>query len=86
MVAPRTTAAVRDREARENAARRRRLSVRMGAAGVALLFLGGLGTVLATELVVPMLGLMVVGIVLVVGALLAIQDALRDLRSLTKIL
>ena len=84
MAPPRTTAAEREREAREAAVRRRGLSARVGTVGVVLLFLGGIGTILSPENVATMIGVIVVGIVLVLAAFLLIQDAVRDVKALTK--
>ncbi|OGS47213.1 MAG: hypothetical protein A3K66_00370 [Euryarchaeota archaeon RBG_16_67_27] len=84
MAPPRTTAAEREREAREAAVRRRGLSARVGTVGVVLLFLGGIGTILSPENVATMIGVIVVGIVLVLAALLLISDAVRDVKALTK--
>jgi len=84
MAPPRTTAAEREREAREAAVRRRGLSARVGTVGVVLLFLGGIGTILSPENVATMIGVIVVGIVLVLAAFLLISDAVRDVKALTK--
>lgn len=86
MSQPRQTLAEREREAREEAARKRALSLRLGGAGVLLLFLGGIGTVLVSDLVVAFLGSMVLGIVLLVGAFLLIRGALAGFQELTKTL
>lgn len=83
MDAPKMTAADRERLARERAAERRRRSGRLGGVGVAILFLGGVGTILAPEFVVGLLVLMSVGIVLVVAAFLLVRDGVAGLRDLT---
>jgi len=77
------TAADREREAREAALRRRKLSVQVGSAGILLLFVGGLAVVLAPTDAAPFLGLMVVGVLLIAVALLLVTDLVRDLTKIT---
>ncbi|OGS62133.1 MAG: hypothetical protein A3K59_03690 [Euryarchaeota archaeon RBG_19FT_COMBO_69_17] len=83
MDAPKMTAADRERLTRERVAARRRRSGRLGGIGVALLFLGGVGTILAPEYVVGLIVVMSVGIVLVVAAFLLVRDGVAGLRDLT---
>lgn len=79
----RMTAADREREAREAAVRRRRLSVRIGSGGIFLLFVGGLAIFFVPTDVAPFLGLMVVGVILIVIAMLLVTDLVRDLTKIT---
>jgi hypothetical protein len=81
--------AERQREEREAAMRKRRTSIRLGTAGLLLLFGGAIATVLRPEsvglLLVPMLG----GLALVAVAFVVIRSAtpsVLSLRGLTKIL
>lgn len=69
-----TPAALRERAAREDMVRRRRLSIRLGSAGLVLLFLGAIGTVLYPDAVVGLLGVMVAGFVLVLAAFLVVRS------------
>ncbi len=69
MERPRPTAAERAREEREEAQRKAHLSVRVGALGIVVLFLGGFGAWLLPTDLVAFLGIMVVGILLIVVAL-----------------
>lgn len=69
MARPRGTAAEREREAREQAQRKAKLSLRVGGLGIAVLFLSGLGAVILPDEILIFLGAMVVGIVLVLVAL-----------------
>jgi len=83
------SAAERSREEREAVMRQRGLSIRVGTLGTILFFAGALGTVLMPESVVLLLVVMVLGLVLIVGALFLIREfagtGLR-VRELTKIL
>lgn len=83
MTLPKMTAADREREARETAMRRRRTSIRVGSAGVLLLFLGGAGIVLSPAYVAVLLVGMIVGIGLVVVAFLLAWNLARDLTKIT---
>jgi hypothetical protein len=73
MVAPRRTAAERDREAREAERRKTRLSMRLGGLGVLILFLSGLGAWLVTPFILVFLAGMVVGILLILAAFLLVR-------------
>jgi len=85
MDAPRPTRAEREREAREAAMRHRRTSVRLGASGIVLLFLGAIGTILSPDAVSLLLVVMIAGLVLIVAAFLEIRRAggTSGLRELT---
>ncbi|HEX9340377.1 MAG TPA: hypothetical protein VF992_04305 [Thermoplasmata archaeon] len=78
MESRRTTPAEREREAREAAARRRKKSVRLGAAGIALLFGGGVGVVLSPGSVAALLGVMGIGIALLFTAFLLVRTSLAE--------
>lgn len=80
MARPRPTAKEREREAREEAQRKARLSVRVGIAGVAVLFLCGVGVWLAPQGIVLFLIGMVAGILLIVVALLLVWRSPMRLR------
>lgn len=80
MERPRPTAAEREREAREEAQRKARLSVRVGGLGVVVLFLGGLGAWWMPQDVVVFLAVMVVGILLLVAALFLVWGFAGRLR------
>lgn len=69
----RPTAAERERAEHEEAQRRTRLSLRLGGLGVLLLFVAGLGALVYTDVVIAFLGVMVVGILLLVSALLLVR-------------
>jgi NADH:ubiquinone oxidoreductase subunit H len=69
MARPRGTAAEREREAREQAQRKAKLSLRVGGLGIVVLFLSGFGVWLLPEEIALFLGGMVLGIVLVMVAL-----------------
>ncbi|MGQ0796723.1 MAG: hypothetical protein ACT4OI_02490 [Methanobacteriota archaeon] len=87
MAASRPTRAEREREAREAAMRHRRTSVRLGSAGVALLFVGAIGTLLSPDAVSFLIVVMIVGFVLILAAFLLIRRTaggmlgLRELRG-----
>ncbi len=80
MERPRPTAAERAREEREEAQRKARLSVRVGALGVVVLFLGGFGAWLMPEEVFVFLGVLLVGILLVLAALYLVWGFTGHLR------
>lgn len=80
MERPRPTAAEREREAREEAQRKARLSVRVGGLGVVVLFLGGVGAWWMPQDVVVFLAVMVVGILLLVAALFLVWGFAGRLR------
>jgi len=77
MAAPRRTAAEREREAREEAQRDARRSIRLGAVGIILLFLSGVGVVLLPDYVFAFIGGMVVGILLILAAFLLVRGSVR---------
>ena len=79
MVPPRRMPSEREREEREATARRSQLSVRVGTVGVFLLFLAGVGVVLAPSYALPLIGVMVVGIVLLLSAFLLLRGSLLKL-------
>jgi hypothetical protein len=80
MARPRPTAKEREWEVREEAQRKAKLSVRVGIAGVALLFLCGVGVWLAPKAILPFLFGMVAGILLIVVALLLVWRSPMRLR------
>ena len=84
MESSRTTPAERAREAREAAARRRRTSVRLGTAGLVLLFAGGIGVILTPVNVAVLLGVMGIGIVFIGSALVLVQKPLAGLLEMPK--
>ncbi len=89
MSLPRTSAKDHDREARERIESRRRVSIRLGSAGIILLFVAGAGILVSPETVSALLFVMVLGLILVVAAFLMIRDVgggLLKLRELTKML
>ncbi len=69
MERPLPTAAERERQEREEAQRKARLSLRVGVLGIVLLFLGGFAAWLLPDQLLVFLGVMVVGILLIVAAL-----------------
>lgn len=73
MAASPTAPGRRERAAREDAMRKRGLSLRLGSLGVFLLFVGGVGTVIWPDSVATLLVVMVVGFVLVLAAFLVIR-------------
>ncbi len=79
MVLPRTTAAERQRQEREETARRNRWSVRLGTLGVFLLFLGGIGVVLFPTDALPLIAVMILGILLLLAAFLMLRGSLLKL-------
>lgn len=80
------TAKERERAEREEALRRRRLSVRVGIAGLTLVFLSGILIILVPDYLVVLLGMMLLGVALLVVAFVLIQGAARSLKTLTKTL
>ncbi len=73
MAVPRMSAAEREREAREETQRRTRLSMRLGAVGILLLFASALGAWLASAYIVVFLGGMGLGLVLLLAAFLLVR-------------
>lgn len=76
----------RAREAGERARRRRKLSARVGALGVIILFAAGLalglsgyGFVPASGLITQLVAAMIVGIVLIAGAFLLVRPSASNL-------
>lgn len=89
VVLERASRAEREREGRETAARNRRTSVRIGTAGLFLLFLGAIGTLVVPAGANVLIVVMVAGLVLIVAALLLVRTSaggIVRLRGLTKIL
>lgn len=76
MPAPRGTAAERRREAREEAQRKARESVRLGGIGIAILFLCGVGTWLLPDYAYAFVGGMVLGILLILAAFLLVRGSI----------
>jgi hypothetical protein len=70
----------RQREAREEAQRRTRLSTRLGVLGIVILFASGLGTWLLTAYVLAFLGGMVFGILLILEAFLLVRRSVLNLK------
>ncbi len=81
MAAPRETAAERERATKEEAQRKARLSTRLGALGIVLLFLSGLGVWLWTGYVVAFLAGMVVGILLLLGAFFLVRGSVLTFKG-----
>ena len=69
MIRPQT-GAERDREERQRAVAKRRTSIRLGLAGIVLVFAGGIAFALTPLSGLALLGLMGIGIALLVAALL----------------
>ena len=80
----RTTAAEREREAREDAARKSKLGMRVGTTGVIVLFLGGVATLLLPDWIVAFLGVMVLGILLVLAAFLLMRGSVAEVTGLRR--
>ena len=78
MQPPRVTAAERAREEREQAMRRRRTSVRIGTAGVIVLFAAGIGVVLSPSDAATLVAVMLLGIVLIGAAFLLVRPRVSD--------
>ncbi len=81
MEAKRSTAAEQQREERERAQRRSRLSLRLGGIGVVVLFACGLGAWLVTEYIVAFLVGMALGIVFLLAAFFLVPGSLLHLRT-----
>ena len=81
MGAPRKTASERAREAREEAQRNTRRSIRLGAIGVVVLFLSGFGVWLAPDYVFPLIAGMAVGLVLLLSAFLLVRGSVLVLKE-----
>ncbi len=80
MATTRPSAKEREQAAREEARRKARLSVRVGLVGVAVLFLCGVGIWQVPQDIVPFLGGMIAGILLIVVALLLVWSSPMRLR------
>lgn len=80
MAAPRTTAAERKREEQEEAQRNARLSMRLGALGVVVLFISGLGAWLWMTYLYAFIGGMVLGILLIVAAFFLVRGSVLVFR------
>ncbi|HEY7587978.1 MAG TPA: hypothetical protein VIB49_04430 [Thermoplasmata archaeon] len=81
MAVPRPTAAERAREAKEEAQRKSRLGLRLGALGVVVLFGGGFGAWLAVDYILLFLVGMVLGIVLVLAAFFLVRSSIHSLEG-----
>ncbi len=81
MAAPRRTAAERRREGHEEAQRNARRSIRLGTVGVVVLFLSGIGVVLASGYVYAFIGGMVVGILLLLSAFLLVRGSVLTFKG-----
>ncbi len=81
MSSPRRTFAERERETREEAQRKTRLSLRLGGLGVVLLFASGVGGWLWTVYLVAFLGGMVLGILLILVAFLLVRGSVLSLKG-----
>ena len=79
MDVPRVTAAERVQEEREQAMRRRRTSVRIGTAGVTVLFAAGIGVVLSPSNAATLVAVMLFGIVLIGAAFLLVRPRVSDM-------
>lgn len=67
------TAAEKERAQREETQRKTQASLRLGAAGVVLLFASGLGVWLASAYVLLFLGGMVIGVLLILAAFVLVR-------------
>jgi len=76
---PRRAAAERAREAKEQAARRRRTSIRIGAAGLFVLFASGVSVVLSPQNAAALIAVMAAGIVLLAVAFLLVRPKMLGL-------
>ena len=87
MTAPKMTAAEREREEREETQRKTRVSMRLGALGVVVLFACGFGVWLVNEYELLFLGGMVVGVLFLLAAFFLVRGfAMRlGLEDRTKI-
>lgn len=81
MAAPRKTAAERKREEREEAQRKAKQSLRLGTAGVVVLFLSGLGVWFLPGDAIAFLAGMIVGIVLILSAFLMVRGSVLTFRG-----
>jgi divalent metal cation (Fe/Co/Zn/Cd) transporter len=81
MAVPRPTAAERAREAKEEAQRKSRLGLRLGALGVVVLFGSGFGAWLAVDYILLFLVGMVLGIVLVLAAFFLVRSSIHSLEG-----
>lgn len=79
MQPPGRTAAERAREAKEQAARRRRTSIRIGAAGLLVLFASGVSVVLSPQNAAALIAVMAAGIVLLAVAFLLVRPKMQGL-------
>jgi len=80
MAEPRRTHAERQQAVREEAQRRTKLSLRVGALGVVVLFASGLGVWLLTAYVLAFLGGLVLGVLLILYAFLLVRGSVRSLK------
>lgn len=81
MAASRKTPAETRREEQEAAQRKARRSLRLGTLGIVVLFLSGIGVLLASEYVFGFIGGMALGIVLLLVAFLLMRGAGLLLRA-----
>ncbi len=81
MAALRRTAAERKREEREEAQRKAKQSLRTGTAGVALLFVCGVGLWLLPDYAYGFIGGMVVGIILILYAFLTVRGSVLTFKG-----
>ncbi len=79
-MAARRTAAEREREGKEAAQRNARRSLRLGTAGVIVLFLSGLAVWLLPDFVFVFIGGLVVGILLILAAFLMVRGSVLAFR------
>jgi hypothetical protein len=70
----------RQQQVREEAQRKTRLSLRLGALGIAILFACGLGTWLLSSYALAFVGGMVVGILLILYAFLLVRGSVQSLK------
>lgn len=81
MDTPRRTYAERHEAIREEAQKKSRASLRMGALGVVLLFASGLGVWLLTDYAVAFLVGMVLGILLILYAFLLVRGSVQTFKA-----